>query len=48
MTIDVDIFVSPAKHGRHIGIMTPSQSTSTSSSSLLSSASHFCFPINNF
>ena len=34
------LFVSLVKHGRHIGIMTP-----TSSSSSSSALSNFCFPI---
>ena len=34
------IFVSPAKHGRHIGIMTPVASS-------LSALSHFWFPIDS-
>ena len=36
--------VSPAKHGRHIGIMTPPASSSVVASSALS---HVWFPINN-
>ena len=37
------LFVFPAKHGRHIGIM-----SSLSVSSSTSALSHFWFPINNF
>ena len=37
----VAVFVSPAKHGQHIGIMTPSASSASPSST-------FGFPINNF
>ena len=39
------LFVSPAKHGRHIGIMTLSASLPLVSSSALS---HFKFQIDNF
>ena len=35
------LFVSPAKHGRHIGIMSPSASSS------VSALSHFWFAIDN-
>ena len=38
------VFVAPEKHGRHIGIMTPSASSS-SSVSLSVSASYFWLPI---
>ena len=40
--------VSPAKHVRHIEIMTPSSLASSLASSSASAALHFWFPINTF
>ena len=42
------IFVSPAKHGRHIGIMSPSAAAASSASLLSAALLHFWFQIDNY
>ena len=41
------LFVSSAKHSRHIGITHPSSSSAAASSASSSALTHFWFPIDN-